>query len=83
MTNLFRRYYGVIGPAYGFFKVSIDGSTPQRLRVEREQYLYQQLIWSNTSLSPGRHNLTLMHDDTNTTVFGLDFFRSVINNMRR
>ena len=69
MANLFRRYYNDIDPDLGFFKVSIDGSTPQRL------------IWSDTSHGPGRHKLTLMHDDTNQTSLGLDFFRSVINNI--
>ena len=41
----------------------------------------QRLLWSNTSLGPGRHNLTLTHDDTAFTVLSLDFFRSVINNI--
>ncbi len=84
MTNLFRRYYGAVGPGYGFFNVSIDGSTPQRLTAGNNTDLYQRLIWSNTSLSPGRHNLTLTHDDTRSGFrLSLDFFRSVINNVRR
>jgi hypothetical protein len=76
MIDLFRRYYGGVGFGYGFFNVSIDGSTPQRLTAKRNPYLYQQLIWSNTSLSPGRHNLTLTHDDPGVnSSLSLDFFR--------
>ena len=62
MTNLFRRYYSSVGPRYGFFKVSIDDSTPQRLTAYRNDFMSQQLIWSNTSLGPGKHKLTLTHD---------------------
>ena len=84
MTNLFRGYYGVVGTSYGFFNVSIDGSTPQRVTAENNATLYQQLIWSNVSLDPGSHNLTLTHDDTRLDkTLSLDFFRSVINNVRR
>ena len=84
MANLFLRYYGALGPNHGFFNVSIDGSTPQRFSAENDGYLYQRLLWSNVSLSPGRHNLTITHDDPDTlTVLSLDFFRSVINNVRR
>jgi len=72
-----------MGPDWGFFNVSIDGSTPQRLTAKSNLHLSQQLIWSNTSLGPGRHNITLTHDDNNTTALGLDFFRLVINNVRR
>ena len=84
MTNLFRRYYGDIGPGYGFFNVSIDGSTPQRLTAGNNTYMYQRLLWSNMSLGPGSHNLTLTHDDTRPNkTLNLDFFRFVINNVRR
>ena len=84
MTNLFCRYYGAIGPEYGFFNVSIDGSTPQRLTAENNTDLYQRLIWSNVNLGPGRHNLTLTHDDTRPNkTLNLDFFRFVINNVKR
>ena len=85
MTNLFRRYYSAVGPGLGFFKVSIDDSTPQRLTAYRNVIMSQQLIWSNTSLGPGKHNLTLTHDG-DVGVYSeliLDFFRSVINNVRR
>ena len=84
MTNLLCRYYSGVGPGYGFFNVSIDGSTPQRLTAKSNSYLYQQLIWSNTSLIPGRHNITLTHDDVGVnSTLGLDFFRSVIGDVRR
>ena len=81
MTNLFCRYYSVVGLNLGFFKVSIDNSTPQRLTAKRNSAMSQQLLWSNTSLDPGRHTVTITHDDTDVeSIFGLDFFRSVINN---
>ena len=84
MTNLFHRYYGAVGPEYGFFNVSIDDSIPQRLTAQNNATLYQQLIWSNVNLGPGRHNLTLTQDDTrNYKTLSLDFFRSVIDNVRR
>ena len=84
MTTLFRRYYSSVGPQLGFFKLSIDGSTPQRLTAYRNVFMTQQLIWSNTSLGPGKHNLTLTHDgDDVYSELHLDFFRSVINNVRR
>src|SRR5258706_3675624 len=79
LTNLFRRYYGSVGPIYGFFNLSIDGSKPQRLNAKSNLYLDQQLIWSNDSLGPGRHTITLTHDDTDPDKeLNLDFFRSVI-----
>ena len=80
MTNLFCRYYSAVGPDLGFFKVSIDNSTPQRLTANRSRSMTQQLLWLNTSLSPGKHTVTLTHDDDTGTYVGLDFFRSVINN---
>jgi len=63
-ANQFRRYYGSVGPIYSFFNLSIDGSKPQRLNAKSNLYLDQQLIWSNNSLGPGRHTITLTHDDT-------------------
>src|SRR5258706_7267237 len=84
MTNLFRRYYGSVGPNFGFFNVSIDGSTPQRLNATSNLSLDQRMLWSSTTLSPGRHNLTLTHDDArpNKTLC-LDFLLSVISNVNR
>ena len=85
ISNLLRRYYSTVGPNFGFFTVSIDGSTPQRLTAKSDLFLSQRLIWSNTSLGPGRHSLTLTHDGdigTNSSL-GLDFFRSAIDNLRR
>ena len=81
MTNQFRRYYSDVGPGLGFFNVSIDGSIPQRFTANNNLRLSQRLLWSNTSLGPGRHKLTLMHDDNNLNSLGLDFFRSVTNNI--
>jgi hypothetical protein len=83
LTNLLRRYYGSVGPTCGFFNLSIDGSTPQRLNATSDLFLDQQLIWSNTSLGPGRHTITITHDDTDPNKeTNLDFFRSVINSVR-
>ena len=72
MTNLLRRCYGVIGPDSGFFTVSIDGSTPQQFSGENDYRLDQKLLWSNTTLGPGRHTLNLTL--TNQTIW-LGFFR--------
>ena len=84
VVNLFRRYYGTVNLDRGFFNVSIDGSTPQRLNAESYRSRRQQLIWSNVSLGPGRHNLTITHDDPRFFKdLSLDFFRSVIDNVRR
>ena len=85
MADLFRRYYGILGPEYGFFNVSIDGSTPQRLNARRNvsNLLFQQLLWSNVSLGPGRHNLTITHDGPRLMALSVDFFRSVINDVRQ
>ena len=75
MTNLFRRCYGVIGPGLPFFTVSIDGSTPQRFSGNNSVRLSQKVLWSNTTLSPGRHTVTLTHDDNTGYQIYLDFFR--------
>ena len=83
MVNLFRRYYGTQAPEYGFFTISIDGSKPERLSAKSNITQGQRMLWSNTDLSPGRHNLTLTHDDANGTTVSLDFFRSVPSQVRR
>ena len=83
MTNLYSRYYGYLCSHCGFFTVSINGSTLQRLNAPRDPYLSQQMIWSNTSLGPGRHTITLTHDDDNRSFLFLDFFRSVITYLKR
>ena len=83
LNNLSRRYYGSVGPTYGFCSLSIDGSTPQRLNAKSSGYLDQHLIWSNVSLGSGRHTLTITHDDTRADkLISLDFFRSVVNDVR-
>jgi len=74
MTNLLRRCYGVIGPDRGFITVSVDGSTPQQFSGNHSVELVQKLLWSNTTLGPGRHTVTFTHDNT-TKPFYLDFFR--------
>ncbi len=79
MTNPPNRYYGHFCRACGSFNISIDGLTPERLNASRSSILYdlvQRMIWSNTSLDPGRHTLTLTHDGDNiNSVVLLDFFR--------
>ncbi|SRR5258706_404250 len=87
MTNLLHRYYGRFCPNCGYIKVSIDGSTPQRLntrsswdfeRLTNESSplggLNQRMIWSNTSLDPGRHTVNITSDDIGNFLY-LDFFR--------
>ena len=82
MADLFHRYYGEVCPGCAFFNVSIDGLTPQRLSTENNTFLYQRLLGSNVSLGPGRHNLTITHDDSRyNRGLKLDFFRSVINHV--
>ncbi len=82
MADLFRRYYGSQGPDYGFFTISIDGSRPERLSAKSNITQGQRMLWSNADLSPGRHNVTLTHDDANSTTVSLDFFRSVPSEVR-
>jgi len=82
MTNLFRRYYGSASRNCGFFTVSIDGSPPQRLTCKNDVELNQRMLWSNTSLEPGRHTITLTQDDKDSAVLPLDFFRSVTSEVK-
>ena len=77
-TNLSHRYYGPLCYLCPSFNVSIDGSTPQRLSAHssgRLVTLSQRMIWSNQSLDPGRHTVTLTHDDIFGLALYLDFFR--------
>jgi len=73
LTNFLCRYYGSLTPLGGLFTVSIDGSTPQRLSNQESVYLEQRMLWSNTSLGPGSHTLTLKPDQNKELC--LDFFR--------
>ena len=83
ITDLLRRYYARSGPDSAVFTVSIDGSTPKRVNVTNKSGVNQRLLWSNTSLGPGSHTVTLTHDDANGTWFALDFFRLVTSEMRQ
>ena len=77
-ANLFFRYYGDVDRYNGFFSVSIDGSEPERLngKIDGGQ-LTQQMLWSKTDLTPGRHIFTLRQDDITGPYTNLDFLRSV------
>ena len=78
MTNLYCRCYGFSCPECGFFTVSINGSTQQRLNASGDSDHNQRMIWSNASLGPGRHTITLTHDDNDPFArLFLSFFRSV------
>ena len=80
LANLFCRYYSDVDTLHGFFNVSIDGSTPERLNGKNNGgQLTQQMLWSRTGLSPGRHTFILTQDDVGGTYISLDFFRSVIS----
>ena len=77
-TNLSHRHYGSLCHYCGSFEVSIDGTTPQRVSASSLRpslRLEQRMIWSNTSLDPGRHTVTLTHDGNYGSFLSLDFFR--------
>ena len=76
-ANLFFRYYNAISTVDGFYTVSIDGSGPERLNSNGGTERTQQMLWSKTDLTPGRHTFTLRHDDLEGYPVSLDFFRSV------
>jgi hypothetical protein len=79
-ANPFLRYYSDVDIPHGFYTVSIDGSTPERLNGKNiGGQLTQQMLWSKTGLSPGRHTFVLKQDDIDGTFISLDFFRSVIS----
>ena len=64
--------------SYGFYTVSIDGSSPERLNG-RDLYglVTRQMLWSKTNLTAGQHTFTLTHDDVDGTYVTLDYFRCV------
>jgi hypothetical protein len=77
------RYYADLDSSHGYYTVSIDGSEPERLSGKNDGgQLTQLMLWSKTDLRPGRHNLTLKHDDIGGTYMSLDYFRSVTNEMK-
>ena len=76
LANPFLRYYSDVDITHGFFTVSIDGSTPERLNGKNNGgQLTQRMLWSKTNLNPGSHTFTLTHDDVSGTFISLDFFR--------
>ena len=78
-ANLFLRYYSDVDRYNGFYSVSVDGSEPERLHAKNDGgKLTQQMLWSKTDLTPGRHILKLRHEDLVGMNMGLDFFRSVM-----
>jgi len=84
LTHLFRRYYSALDIPHGFFTVSIDDSPPQRLDGKNNGgQLAQQMIWSKTDLSPGRHTFTLTQDDVNGAFLDLDFLRLATSEVKR
>ena len=84
LTDPFHRYYGAVDIPHGFFTVSIDGSTPQRLNGKSNVgQLAQQMLWSKTDLSPGRHTFTLTQDDVNGAFLDLDFLRLATSEVKR
>ena len=77
-ANLFLRYYSDLQLFNGWYTVSIDGSQPELLNGENVGgQLSQQMLWSKANLTPGRHTVTLRHNDANGKSMNLDFFRSV------
>ena len=77
-ADLLLRYYSDLDKLQGFYTVSIDDSHPERLNGKNNGgQLTQQMLWSKTNLTPGRHNFTLRHDDIDGIYMSLDFFRSV------
>ena len=79
-ANLFLRYYTDVDTNHGFYTISIDRSDPVQLNGrDNRGHLTQQMLWSKTDLTPGRHTLTLRQDDTSVKYTNLDFFRSVIS----
>ena len=77
-TNLFLRLYSDIERYNPYYSVSIDGSEPERFNPKSNGgQLTQQMLWSKTDLTPGRHIFTLRQDDITGPYTNLDFLRSV------
>jgi len=77
-SNLLLRYYSEIDEPHGFHTISIDGSEPEQFDGRNSGgQLAQQMLWSKTDLSPGRHTFVLRQYDINGKFASLDFFRSV------
>ena len=77
-ADLFFRYYGDVATTCGLYTVSIDSSEPEQLNAKNDGgQLTQQMLWSKTDLTPGRHNFTLRQYDLRGKYTSLDFFRSV------
>ena len=76
--DLFFRYYGEVATTDGLYTVSIDSSEPEQLDGKNNGgQLTQQMLWSKTDLTPGRHTFTLRQYDLRGKYTSLDFFRSV------
>lgn len=77
-ADLFLRYYSEIDAPHGFHTISIDGSEPEEFDGRNSGgQLAQQLLWSKTDLSPGRHTFVLRQFDVDGKFCSLDYFRSV------
>ena len=75
---LFLRYYSDVNTNHGFYTISIDGLEPERLNGKNDGgFMTQQMLWSKTNLTAGRHTFTLKQDDANGKYTNLDYFRSV------
>ena len=81
-SNMFLRYYSDIDPTHGFYTISIDNSTPEQLNGNSRGHRTQQMLWSKTNLTPGKHTFTLRQLDIPGKVTTLDFFRSVISEIK-
>ena len=78
-ANLFLRYYSDVDADHGLYTVSIDGSNPEQLNGYNGGHRTQQMLWSKTDLTPGKHTFTLTQYDVGGKVTTLDFFRLVIS----
>ncbi|KZP13915.1 hypothetical protein FIBSPDRAFT_752603, partial [Athelia psychrophila] len=57
--------YGSQGPLYGEYIVSIDGTLVHKGYSGQETQRFQQLLYSNTTLAMGFHNVTITNTWTN------------------